>query len=304
MTTDPNEMIPNDTSPVSPGDDVPDASHPIDPEDPRSSAVLETRLADVLVPVPLPEPARGALRERLVARARSSKAEAARVHNVLTDQGEWRELAAGVRVKMLHESAGSTSVLVDIAPGGSLPTHQHHEHEECVVLRGSAELGDVRVAQGDYHIAPAGSRHGKVGSREGALLYLRGVPIGRTRDMVRDLVTAWLPGKRLPTTTVRANEGEWSGLAPGVQWKNLWTDGAVRSMLVRVAPGTRVAGHGHPMDEECLVLEGDLYSGGTTLRAGDYQYAAGGSRHGGIASDAGALLFVRGPAGCPLGVGV
>ena len=34
--------------------------------------------------------------------------------------------------------------------------HRHHEDEECVVLRGTAQLGSLMVHEGDYHLALAG----------------------------------------------------------------------------------------------------------------------------------------------------
>lgn len=274
----------------------------LDPDDPESSAVVEAGLTAALDPV-LPEaPATAALRQRLLDRARASRTEASGFTSVRQDEGEWRPLADGVRVKLLSGGARARSVLVDLAPGAALPTHRHHEHEECVVLRGSAQLGELVVRQGDYHVAPAGSRHGRVSSQDGALLYLGGVPIGEPFEVARDLITAWLPGKGLAPITVRAEEGRWEDFLPGVQTKQLWNDGASQSMLVRMQPGTRLPDHPHDRDEECLLLEGEVFLGDTLLRAGDYQLAPAGTRHHDVASDVGALLYLRGVAGYHPGV--
>ncbi len=269
---------------------------PIDSDDPRSTAMLETALAEALTPIH-PDPARGEkLRGRLLERARASRAAAVRFINVRREEGEWRPLVKGIRVKMLYEGARSRSVLVELEAGAALPAHRHHEHEECVVLRGEAQLGELGVREGDYHFAPAGSRHGRVSSQSGALLYLRGVPIGSGIEVARDLATAWLPGAGENPFTIRAGEGEWRNIAPGVQAKPLWRDADAQSMLVRLHPGARVAPHAHPLDEECLMLDGEAFFGDTLLRAGDYQLAPAGTQHCDVMTDVGALLYVRGAA--------
>ena len=114
---------------------------PIDPDDPHLSDALAGALAGALEPLP-PASARGAaLRSRLLERARASREESGRFITVRRDEGEWRPLVDGVRVKMLNDGAAARSVLVDIEPGGVLPIHRHNEHEECVVLRGEAQIG-------------------------------------------------------------------------------------------------------------------------------------------------------------------
>lgn len=267
---------------------------PLDPDDPTSSAVIEAGINQALTPLPPSAAGCAALRQRLLDRARSSREAAQRLVNVRRDEGAWHPLAPGARVKWLHGGASPRSVLVDLAPGGALPTHRHHEHEECVVLRGEARLGDLVVRAGDYHVAPAGSRHGRVTSRDGALLYLRGVPIGDALEVARDLVTAWVPGRGTAPITVRSTEGTWVDRQPGVQAKALWSDGAAQSMLVRMQPGARVPGRPRAIDEECLMLEGEMFRGDTLLRAGDYQLAPAGTGDGDVTSDVGALFFVRG----------
>lgn len=267
---------------------------PIDPDDPRSAAVLEAALTEALAPID-PDAARGAkLRARLLDRARASRAAADRFVNVRRDEGKWRPLVKGVRVKMLCEGARSRSVLVELEAGAALPAHCHHEDEECVVLRGDAQIGDLQVRQGDHHFAPAASRHGRVSSRSGALLYLRGTSIGSGIEMARDLAAAWLPGSGGNPITLRADEGEWRDIAPGVQTKFLWRGADAQSMLLRLHPGARVAAHAHPVDEECLMLDGEAFFGDTLLRAGDYQLAPAGTQHSDVMSDVGALLYVRG----------
>lgn len=94
---------------------------------------------------------------------------------------------------------------------------------------------------------------------------------------------------------LRGADGEWEKTAvDGVEVRKLYVDEAADrvTMLVRMAPGTSYPSHRHGGAEECYVLEGDLLVGGTTMRAGDYQRAEGGSRHGIQATETGCLLFI------------
>lgn len=269
---------------------------PLDGDDPEVSEAVAGSLAEALQPLQ-PAPGRGvAMRKRLLQRAHASREQSSGFITVRRDEGEWRPLAAGVRVKLLNDGAVARSVLVELEPGGALPVHRHHEHEECVVLRGEAQLGGITVRQGDYHIALAGSRHGRVSTKSGALLYLRGVPIGKPLEVARDLVSAWLPGNGATPITVRADEGEWADFLPGVQTKELWRKGGERSMLVRMRAGARVPGHPHPYPEDCLLLDGEAFIGDTLFRTGEFQHAPAGSVHHDLTSDVGALMFVHGAA--------
>lgn len=234
-----------------------------------------------------------AMRDRLLARARTSQARARGLINVRRDGGQWRPLADGVLVKLLHDDANGKSVLVELGAGASLPTHRHREHEECVVLRGAAQLGDIEVAEGDYHLAPAGSRHGRVSSTTGALLCLRGVQLGDAAAVARELIGAWLPGQGPAPVTVRAGDG-WRDMQTGVQGKSLWSDGLEYSMLLRMRPGSAIPWGGHQLPAECLILTGEAFVDDTLLREGEYQFAPVDSQDGEIVSDVGALLFVHG----------
>lgn len=54
--------------------------------------------------------------------------------------------------------------------------------------------------------------------------------------------------------------------------------------------------HEHPLDEECLVLEGEFTLESIKLRAGDFHFAPKGMTHGVARSEHGALLYIRGAA--------
>ncbi|MEJ5992327.1 cupin domain-containing protein [Ramlibacter sp. PS3R-8] len=95
--------------------------------------------------------------------------------------------------------------------------------------------------------------------------------------------------------TVRAADGGWREVAPGVERKLLWTSGSAESYMVRLAPGAVACAHLHPMDEECVVLEGSLRIGASLLlQKGDFHVAASGSMHDAVTTDTGALIYIRG----------
>lgn len=268
----------------------------LDPDDRSGSEELAAALATALAPLAPPPAHAAALREDLLARARASRDADLAYRDRRLDEGHWHALGRGVRVKTLCADAGA--VLVELAPGASLPAHGHHAHEECIVLRGQAQLGEERVSAGDYHVAPAGSRHGRVSAPTGALLYLRGTPLGDGLGVARDLLAAWLPGGAVAPHTVRAADGEWHELAPGVALKALWRppEGGASAQLLRLAAGARLAAPAAVAGEECLLLDGEAFFGDTLLRAGDHRHAPAGAPPRELASDVGALIFVHGGA--------
>jgi anti-sigma factor ChrR (cupin superfamily) len=94
--------------------------------------------------------------------------------------------------------------------------------------------------------------------------------------------------------TVRAAAGEWEPVAPGVERKLLWERGGATSCMVRLAPGTSFPAHGHPIDEECVVLEGSLRIGADLLlRPGDFHVGLSGIEHETVSTDDGCLCFLR-----------
>lgn len=97
-----------------------------------------------------------------------------------------------------------------------------------------------------------------------------------------------------PLTFVKASDGQWQEMAPGVTVKVLFFDPASRraTALVRMAPGSSYAPHRHAEAEELYVLEGGCLCGGQELTAGDYHRAEAGTEHHDTSSDDGCLLLV------------
>ncbi len=265
----------------------------LDPKNPQDAEKVESALLEGLTPLQPSAQQRSKIRTQLFQRIHASMSTESPRITIRSEQGSWRKIRPGVRTKTLDKN--SRAFLLDIEPGASLPMHRHHEDEECMVLRGSASLGELKVNTGDYHLARSGSRHGRISSETGALLYLRGIPVGHTGEVARDLLTAFLPGDGRELITIRANEGEWSDLAPGVSSKQLYDDGRTRSSIIRLAADTSWAAQAQCLahNEEYLLLEGDAFIGDTLLCTGDWQLAPTGSESRPITTDKGALVFMH-----------
>jgi anti-sigma factor ChrR (cupin superfamily) len=282
-----NEFDPNDTSPLNQMSEMRDVSN---------LSVLGCRIAEALIPLELPAARALRLERRLVTRIARSVAHHRALHTVRNSDLTWKVLHKGVRACVLHDNGASRSALVEFAPGACLPRHRHATHEECVVLRGSLQAGASHVGLHDYHLAPAGSKHGRIQSQDGAIAFLRGTSIGKTGHMLREVAAAVLPGDGPSTTTIVAGSEGWREVAEGAFVKRLWQHGASASMLLRLEAGARMPAHPHAVEEECLMLSGEAFFGDILLRGGDYQRAPLGTHHGEAFSDVGALLYVHGDA--------
>ncbi len=95
-------------------------------------------------------------------------------------------------------------------------------------------------------------------------------------------------------TFVKASEGTWRGIAPGVMAKLLSFDPVSRrtTTILRFAPGTSYAPHRHTAAEELYVLEGGCSIAGREMSVGDYHRAEAGTEHHETSSDDGCLLLV------------
>lgn len=94
------------------------------------------------------------------------------------------------------------------------------------------------------------------------------------------------------------DQGPWRPTAsPGVFFKKLMFDQStgLMTMLVKMEPGARLAGHSHGRTEQCLILEGDLrYSEEKVYRAGDFTWAEAGTIDPALYTVDGNLLLIVG----------
>lgn len=235
------------------------------------------------------------LRTGIMERITQSITERADLLTVRVKNGAWQTLKSGIRFKPLWNGPEGSSVLIEFAAGASLPAHRHSWVEEGIVLQGDLEMGELKLGPLDYHISPIGSRHASIHSRQGALAFLRGTSLGKKPPVLRELLGGLLPLAGDPSLTVFTNKNNnWVELADGVFKMDLWSDNKRASRIYRLEPGALVPGHAHLLDEECMMLQGEVFLGDILLRAGEYQLAPAGSLHGDVYSDVGATLFVRG----------
>lgn len=95
--------------------------------------------------------------------------------------------------------------------------------------------------------------------------------------------------------TVQPDAGQWQPFADGVQIKVLHERGGILSYLLKLAPGATLPAHRHPVDEECVVLEGTLRVGThTEVAAGGWHLAHQGALHASLSTTTGATVFLRG----------
>lgn len=125
--------------------------------------------------------------------------------------------------------------------------------------------------------------------------HLHGAPgdsVARVRRRVFDRIAQDCTGRHL---TVRAGPDGWVPLLEGIRCKVLRDEGKVLSCLLLLAPGATLPTHRHRVDEECIVLNGELRIGDSlVVRAGDYHVGRAGVLHAPITTAGGALLFLHG----------
>lgn len=97
------------------------------------------------------------------------------------------------------------------------------------------------------------------------------------------------------TQTIRAATMRWLAAGPGVEVMVVRSNRERndQTVLIRMQPGSEVVGHRHNMEEECLILEGEVFIGNHRLSSGDMHVAHPGAVHAPIRSPAGALLMIR-----------
>ena len=259
----------------------------------NTEAELTEMICQALATNDLPLPNRPALRSRLLSRVSASHSAQARWITVRSRDGDWRDVKSGVRAKTLWDGSHGNSILIEMQPGASLPVHRHASLEEGIVLAGGFQLDGQELGPGDYHRSHAGSRHGRITSRQGVLAYLRGTSLGHTGAMIGELVGALLPGNGAPAVTITASDGIWEEIADGVESKILCRDGEMVSRFIRLRAGASLPANRCASEEECMMLEGDAFFGDRLVCAGDFHLTPEWAERAVLITDTGALLFVR-----------
>ena len=95
-------------------------------------------------------------------------------------------------------------------------------------------------------------------------------------------------------TIIHADEVAWEPLGKGLHVKNLFVNRAEQrvTMLVKMEAGGSYPPHVHFGPEECYVLSGDFYGENFSMKAGDYQFASKGSKHGVQSTKNGCVILI------------
>lgn len=233
--------------------------------------------------------AAGALRGRLLERLCASRAASAAMVTSRLRRLAAAELAPGVFARTLYAAPRDRSLrpgeplrarLVELQPGGRWQGPDAGCHREWLVLRGAARIGDDLLQRHDYHVVPAGAACGAVASAEGAWLFLR------------ESTLEACPGDA--PFTVRDASAGWPEYAPGIRRRVLWQRDGQAALLYHAQPGAAVPQHTHGHDEECLMVQGELFLDDQLLQEGDYQLAPAGTGHRITETDTGVVIYAHG----------
>jgi quercetin dioxygenase-like cupin family protein len=229
------------------------------------------------------------VRQRLMRRAAQSVRAAAAFHTVRGER-DWLPGGDGVRSRWLYQTRNGRGLrvgeplrarLLALAPGTrcELTLEQPGVRCEWLVMAGDVRIDGLPLVVRDYHVTLARRGVLALSSTGGALLYLR---------------EAEPPGDHFMAHTARDSELPWLAHAPGIERRVLWQRGSESALLYRVQPGSAVPRHDHGHDEECLMVEGEVFVDDILLRRGEYQLAPAGTHHEGVSSDTGGILYAHG----------
>jgi quercetin dioxygenase-like cupin family protein len=114
-------------------------------------------------------------------------------------------------------------------------------------------------------------------------------------SMRRKIAARIAPEQPVKTHTVRAEAVEWQAVWPNVWVKMLRLEATdnLQMVLFKIKPGGVVPAHVHTKEEECLVLEGEIFIGTHRVGEGDLHIAQPGAAHGDITTRTGATVLVR-----------
>lgn len=233
------------------------------------------------------------LKGRLLERLAASRAAARAMFTVRLKHLPPVELAPGVLARTLYQAPGDRALrpgepvrarLIELQAGARWAGPDESHHREWLVLRGAARIGEDPLQLRDYHVAPAGAAAQPLSSDAGALLFLR---------------ESALPSERAVATghaafTARDVGAEWLDYAPGIRRRVLWQQDGQAAMLYHAKAGAAVPQHSHGHDEECLMVQGELFLDDVLLQEGDYQLAPAGTGHRITETDTGVVIYAHG----------
>lgn len=189
---------------------------------------------------------------------------------------EARRPGEPLRVRLIALRAGTALQAGVLGDATGLQGRQR----EWLLMRGRL-LQDGQPLQAlDYGWAPAGHATPHWQAETDALLFLR------------ESAQAAQPGDG--PRLVRDADAGWPDFAPGIRRRVLWQRDGQAALLYQAEPGAQVPQHLHGHDEECLMVQGELFLDDLLLQAGDYQLAPAGTGHRITHTDTGVVLYAHG----------
>jgi quercetin dioxygenase-like cupin family protein len=254
-------------------------------------------IAAELMPLQIPAERGSQLQRGLIERVRRSALSHRDLTTIRREDGAWTASGEGLRQSALSTSGGMRVDLLKVAPDGSIPWPQDAHAQEVLVVDGTLVIdaeGSPPISLLPCHQVVLGraARVRLTAGSAGTTLYVR----SRTVDLEHlpsDEARWWTTAQNAPVTAAGL-PCQWSSFLEGADAAVLHAHGDVASMLIRIAPGATLPDHGHSLDEDCFMLDGDMFLGDILMRAGDYQLARAGGCHAGISSDTGGLFYFHG----------
>jgi quercetin dioxygenase-like cupin family protein len=236
------------------------------------------------------------VRGRLLGRVSASRQAEAGMVTTRRRRAPRTVLAEGVSSQTLYlaDDASATRPgeplrvrLIEIAAGAELGPEQlggdaelAGRHREWLIVSGQARQGSQALSQRDYAVTPAGHATPRWWADTDTLLFLR-----------ESALTAE-PGDS-PHLVLDAQAG-WPDFAPGIRRRVLWQRDGQAALLYHADAGAQVPNHVHGHDEECLMVQGELFLDDLLLQTGDYQLAPAGSGHHVTETDTGVVIYAHG----------
>ena len=115
--------------------------------------------------------------------------------------------------------------------------------------------------------------------------------VQRVRSRLMKHIAAESSGRH---ALVVAGSGVWRAFLPGIERQVLHQAEGIMCYLLRFAPGATLPAHRHPVDEECVVLQGSVRIGRQVLAAGSFQKVSRNMVEADTTSDEGAVIYLRG----------
>ena len=173
--------------------------------------------------------------------------------------------------------------------GDELVLFERHLEQGCGTCETELNKSQFVINQ-LCNIAPAVTPPSSVRSKLLARIQDEPLP---DQDLANQPLTTKVDKSEAGLTFIKATDGLWQELMPGILLKPLSINTAQNQMtaLVRMAPGATYPPHRHTTPEEFYCLEGTCFIGGQLLYPGDYHRAEIGTIHHETSTKDGCLIL-------------